>query len=449
VSGPGSERAQAVPRRSELAQFPHGGSGHAAAGYVLRDPVAELCGAILEVNQIEPAEHRAVFVDEHVEDAGAALLLREERLVAVGEVVEVVIATVGDRPGEVGPVRPFEGQHRLGMVGAEALQLGHRPTLLSRPLRPGAGQGPRPSLSGEGRLALDTMAGMSLKAQSARALRAVAWRIERPQTSLRRKLPQRPLDVASLSTDSEPESRSASWFFEQYPRFYQTSATGLTAARLNLRYEAIFGENRDIFAGASVIDIASHDGRWSLAALATGARSVIGIEPRPELVAAATENLAEYGYGADSARFITGDAHEVLKTQDFQADVVLCLGFLYHTLRYNELLDGIRRTNARHLIIDTFSPFMMQPTPNVNLTTEYADEEGRAVADAYTHGQKVLVGRPNLAAIQTMLNAYDYEIERLSDWAGLIRDNTGAEGCDDYANRKRVTVRCVDMRAEA
>jgi hypothetical protein len=290
------------------------------------------------------------------------------------------------------------------------------------------------------------MAGMSLKVQSARALRAVAWRIERPQASLRRRVPQRALNVAALSNDSAPGSRSASWFFEQYPRFYQTSGTGLTAARLNLRYEAIFAENRDIFAGASVIDIASHDGRWSLAALATGARSVVGIEPRPELVDAATENLAHYGYGADRVRFLTGDAHEVLKTQNLEADVVLCLGFLYHTLRYNELLDGIRRTGARHLIIDTFSPYMMQPTPNVNLVTEYADEEGKAVADAYTYGPKVLVGRPNLAAIQTMVKAYDYEIERLSDWAGLIRDNAKAVDCDDYANRQRITARCVDVK---
>jgi hypothetical protein len=292
------------------------------------------------------------------------------------------------------------------------------------------------------------MAGMSLKVQSARALRAVAWRIERPQMSVRRRVRPRALDAAALSTDSVPGSRSAPWFFETYPRFYQTSSTGLNGARLNLRYEAIFGENRDIFAGASVIDIASHDGRWSLAALATGARSVIGIEPRPELAEAAAETLAQYGYGSDRARFISGDAHEVLKTQTLEADVVLCLGFLYHTLRYNELLAGIRQTNARHVIIDTFSPHMMQPTPNVNVVTEYADEEGKAVADAYTHGAQVLVGRPNLAAIQTMLRAYDYEIERLSDWAGLIRDNT-ADDCVDYANQQRITARCVDMKAKA
>lgn len=291
------------------------------------------------------------------------------------------------------------------------------------------------------------MARMPVKQQAARALRGVAWRIERP-ARIRRPRAALPQDVGALvSADSAPGSRTASWFFEQFPRFYLTSSTAPTTARLNMRYEAIFGENRDIFEGASVLDLASHDGRWSLAALAAGARSVIGIEARPELVKAATENLGEYGYGADRVRFVTGDVHEVLSTQDLEADVVLCLGFLYHTLRYNELLDGIRRTNARHLIIDTFSPHMMGPVPNVNVITEDADEEGKAAADTYTHGPSVLVGRPNLAAIQTMLGAYGYRVERLSDWARLLRDNPGTDNCGDYANGRRITARCISAKA--
>jgi hypothetical protein len=291
------------------------------------------------------------------------------------------------------------------------------------------------------------MARMSLKRQAARALRGVLWRLERPPKSRRRQAAP-PQDVdALIRTDSAPGSRTASWFFEQFPRFYWTSSTAPDTARLNLRYEAIFGENRDIFEGASVLDLASHDGRWSLAALATGARSVIGIEARPELVKTATENLGNYGYLADRVRFVTGDVHQVLNTQEFEADVVLCLGFLYHTLRYNELLDGIRRTNARYLIIDTFSPYMMGPVPNVNVITEYADEEGSAAADTYTHGPSALVGLPNLAAIRTMLGAYGYRVERLSDWAGLLRDNPTTEDFGDYANGRRITVRCVNAKA--
>jgi hypothetical protein len=290
------------------------------------------------------------------------------------------------------------------------------------------------------------MARMSLKKQSARALRGVAWRIDRPPKS-RRGQPAPPQDPRPLVRDSAPGSRTAARFFDQFPRFYRTSSTAPETARLNLRYEAIIGENRDIFAGAKVLDLASHDGRWSLAVLAAGARSVTGIEARPGLVKGAERNLAEYGYGADRARFLTGDVHQVLHTQDFDADVVLCLGFLYHTLRYNELLGGIRRTGARHLIIDTFSPHMMAPVPNVNVITEYADEEGKAVADAYTCGPAVLVGRPNLAAIRTMLGAYGYRVERLSDWAGLLRDNPATDDFGDYAGQKRITVRCITTKA--
>jgi Methyltransferase domain len=290
------------------------------------------------------------------------------------------------------------------------------------------------------------MAHMSLRQQAARALRGVAWRIERPPKGLRRRAAPAPDGAVLTGADSAPGSRAASWFFEKYPRFYLTSSTLATTARLNLRYEAIFAENRDIFEGALVLDLASHDGRWSLAALASGARSVTGIEARPELVQAATENLREYGYGADRARFVTGDVHEVLNTQDLAADVVLCLGFLYHTLRYNELLHGIARTGARHLIIDTFSPHMTGPVPNVNVITELAEEEGKAAADPYTDGPSVLVGRPNLAAIRTMLMAYGYRAERLSDWAGLLRDNPGTDNCGDYATGKRITVRCTSTR---
>jgi hypothetical protein len=293
---------------------------------------------------------------------------------------------------------------------------------------------------------------MSVTQQAARALRGVAWRIERPRRSLRRKAVSprdRATQGAVIAAESAPGSCVASWFFEQFPRFYLTSSTAPTTARLNLRYEAIFAQNRDIFAGASVLDLASHDGRWSLAALAAGARSVTGVEVRPELVKAATENLGAYGYGADRARFVTGDVHEVLRTQDVQADVVLCLGFLYHTLRYNELLYGIRRTNARYLIIDTFSPYMMGPVPNVHVLTEDADEEGKAGADGYSYGPSVLVGCPNLAAIRTMLGAYGYRVDRLSDWAGLLRDNPQTDNCGDYANSKRITVRCVSATGAA
>lgn len=48
-------------------------------------------------------------------------------------------------------------------------------------------------------------------------------------------------------------------FFDAYPRFYETSQTRAPQGQINLRYEAIFAQNADVFEDARVLDIASHD----------------------------------------------------------------------------------------------------------------------------------------------------------------------------------------------
>ena len=125
-----SERAQPVLRGREPAQFLHGRGRHTTTRDVLRDPVAELSHAVLKIDQVESAEHRAILADEHVEYAGASLLLGQQGLLPLGELVVELIAAVRDKGGKVRAVRQFEGQDRRGVVGAQALQLGHRPTLL-------------------------------------------------------------------------------------------------------------------------------------------------------------------------------------------------------------------------------------------------------------------------------------------------------------------------------
>jgi hypothetical protein len=45
--------------------------------------------------------------------------------VLLGELVEELIAAVGDEGGEVGAVGQFEGQDRRGMAGMQPLQLWH------------------------------------------------------------------------------------------------------------------------------------------------------------------------------------------------------------------------------------------------------------------------------------------------------------------------------------
>lgn len=238
---------------------------------------------------------------------------------------------------------------------------------------------------------------------------------------------------------SAPRRRRISdGFFDRHPRFFTTSETSAHPWRLNLRYEAIFSEHRDVIAGSSVLDIASHDGRWSLAALETGAESVVGIEARKDLVELAEENLRLSG--ADEARFsfVTGDVFEVLDGVDVRVDVVLCLGFLYHTLRFNELWTRIRECEPRHVIVDTMVK-AGETRPMVHLFQEPTARQGNAVDDAYSFGDRVLVGQPSLAALELMGEAHGFRMVGLADWGGLIRDNPGADGIGDYRAGRRVT----------
>jgi Methyltransferase domain len=228
-------------------------------------------------------------------------------------------------------------------------------------------------------------------------------------------------------------------FFDDYPRFFETSKTVPFRDRLNLRYEAIFAENRDVFAGARVLDIASHDGRWSFAALMTGAAHVVGIEGRPELVANAEATFQQYGIDRERYRFIAADIFEAVADAEMRFDVVLCLGFLYHTLRYNELLSHIHRMEPHHLIVDTL--VLQHEGPLVKLRVERVARQANAIADRFSTGDSVVSGLPSKAALGTLLAAYDFELERLSDWTRLLRENPGARKVGDYAAGTRITAR--------
>lgn len=240
---------------------------------------------------------------------------------------------------------------------------------------------------------------------------------------------------------SEPGSRKVEHgFFEDHPVFLGSTEISSFDARLNLRYEAIFAENRDILEGKRVLDISSHDGRWSFAALSAGASYVVGVEARADLVEQSEKNLAECGVEADRYEFIAGDIFDVLANRDIQVDVVLCLGFLYHTLRYNELFKRIKDLDPSHLVIDT-EVLPGRPKAVVQILTENTERRGNAVSDDFSYGDQVLVGVPSLQALKVLGRAYDFEFDRLSDWTGLLRDNATLPDVGDYRTGNRLTAR--------
>src|SRR5262245_21272680 len=83
-------------------------------------------------------------------------------------------------------------------------------------------------------------------------------------------------------------------FFDRHPRFYENTGTKLKPNRFVQRYQAIIHMNKEAFLGARVLDLASHDGRWSMAALDAGAQYIEGVEGRLELVARSFETFKHY-----------------------------------------------------------------------------------------------------------------------------------------------------------
>lgn len=129
----------------------------------------------------------------------------------------------------------------------------------------------------------------------------------------------------------------------------------------------------------------------------------------------------------------------------FDVDVVLCLGFLYHTYRHTELMYRLHNLAPRHLIVDTLVTLETQPTLRV-ISEPNVENILSAARDAYSVG-RVLVLRPSVPALQMLLRAYGFEIESMYDWKSRLAGRPPMRGVEGYAKGKRVTLRCRSHRA--
>ena len=243
-------------------------------------------------------------------------------------------------------------------------------------------------------------------------------------------------------------------FADDYPRFIELSefteewedhrpdkrGAEEQRSRMNERYEALFASNKDIFDGARVLDLASHDGRYSFAALKTGAAHVTGVEVRQSLIDRAHEAFAFYDQPPETYRFVRGDIFEVLAEEKFDVDVVLCFGYLYHTYRHTELMYRLHHLAPRHLIVDTMVTLDTEQTLRLIREADVKDIRS-AAQDAYSVG-RVLVLRPSVPALEMLVRSYGFEIESMYDWQEKLAGRPHVLGVAGYAKGTRVSVRC-------
>ncbi len=223
-------------------------------------------------------------------------------------------------------------------------------------------------------------------------------------------------------------------FFDQYRRFYETTGTLLKPNRFQQRWRIIIDENKAVLRGARVLDIASHDGRWSFAVLKAGASYVEGVEARPELVARARHTFPYYGIAQSAYSFLCQDALQYLAASRLpQFDIVLLLGFFYHTLKHLEILENVERTGARLIIIDTGVAADEEPVIRVGL--EDANDIRNAVDHRSSGAGMVPVGLPSREALRLMLDWIGFDFGEI-DWRDRVADFTE---CEDYYSGARGT----------
>ncbi len=224
-------------------------------------------------------------------------------------------------------------------------------------------------------------------------------------------------------------------FFDSFTAFYDTSETGNYPNRLNNRYIALIHSNKGIIRNSSILDLASHDGRWTFSAIKNGAKKVLGIEGREELVTKSFENMKKYGIASEKYSFVVGDIFEKIKElKPKEFDVIFCFGIFYHIMNHMLLLTEIKRLQPRYIILDT--KISISNLPIIHIRKENSLLEGATIPDSSQFGNDIIVGNPSKFALEIMLNSLGFDFDYY-DW-----ENSGIknwEFLEEYHSKKRIT----------
>jgi predicted RNA methylase len=247
-----------------------------------------------------------------------------------------------------------------------------------------------------------------------------------------------------------------SWFFDEFPRFYETGNSG-PGARINARHDVLIAAHKHLIQDRTILDIGSHNGRWGFAAIIAGAKHVMCIEPRGELVESAKENYEAYGIDPSRYSFHTADALEALRELRPQVDTVFLFGILYHVYYHVELVKAIHQTEASAVIVDTnVAPLDGLPAQlkesgqrmayanAISFYTQRVDRINNGAMEIFPGAGVTIAGCPTRRAVHLLFEAFQFDVAEipwdahLSRWR-KIRPAAVRYGLKDYAAGERGT----------
>jgi predicted nicotinamide N-methyase len=230
-------------------------------------------------------------------------------------------------------------------------------------------------------------------------------------------------------------------FLRNLPAYDDTPGA---ARRLNLRHAALIAPFAADLAGARVVDLGAHDGRWSYALAAAGAAEVVAVEPRAELLA----RLPQFPNPAWRARIrpVQAEAIDHLETAlraGERFDFAAVFGLFYHIMDHNRLLLLLRRLGARLIVID--GEFLQPANPMIQMVRE-ATAKPLNAAPQFPGQAMTFKGVPSIGAIQAMAEALEYDLDWFP-WDALPPADRGPVG--DYFRPGRMRRATCVLRRRA
>ncbi len=208
-------------------------------------------------------------------------------------------------------------------------------------------------------------------------------------------------------------------FFDFLSELPQYAGQRNKVSRLNNRFAFLIAEFSEDIAGATVLDLGAHDGRWAYAFAGAGATKVTAIEARAE-VAARFQDYPDAGLKARVAMQVqdvfVGLEEAVRARRTY--DVVAIYGLLYHVMDHFRLLDLVRQLNPKVIIID--SDFIKQNGALIRLGRERTDNELNA-APQFAGQSTAVKAIPSRGALEMMADALGYAVTWV-DWGALTPD---------------------------
>ena len=208
-------------------------------------------------------------------------------------------------------------------------------------------------------------------------------------------------------------------------------------SRMNWRYSHIIDPLRNDISDSSILDLGSHDGRWPSAYADAGAREVVGLEGREDIVAKFAAYPTENKSCVDLrvCDFVEGMDNLLQTGKTF--DVVSCLGVFYHTMHHYRVMCQMASFKPKLIIID--SEFSRSKAPLIAMGKENPEKDLNTI-EQFAGQAFAPIGIPSFPAVRIMAESVGYTMSTI-EWQ-VPDDERGpvVDYFDKWQNRVRGTV---------